>query len=97
MFLFQYFTKNIPILDSFIKNIFNTYVLKRYVWFLHRRSPTQQYFFHLSKKSPPAIMIRSHMEEKQSMFCLLIIWKQANQPIFQSISQLLIKIQSNLL
>ena len=62
-------------LDGFIKNIFNTYVLKRYMWFLLCCFPTQQYFFHLSKKLPPAIVISMHMEEKQSMFCLFIIQK----------------------
>ena len=31
--------------DISIKNTFNTYALKRYVWFLLPHHPTPQYFF----------------------------------------------------
>ena len=49
--LFQYFTYKYVYLDSCddisIKNIFNTYALKRYVWFLLNHPPTPQYVLHL--------------------------------------------------
>ena len=49
-FLFQYFTKN-------IKNIFDTYALKRYAWFSLHHFPTTQLFLHPSKKLLPPIVI----------------------------------------
>ena len=62
--------KNMPIqisIDISIKNIFNTYALKRYQWFLLPHHPTPQLFLYPSKKLLPAVMISSHMEENQSM------------------------------
>ena len=53
-FLFQYFTKKYTYLDTFIKNIFDTSVLKRYDWFSLHHVPTPQYFFNPSKKLLPA-------------------------------------------
>ena len=67
-FFFQYFTKKIYLSRKFIKNIFNTYTLKRYGWFALHHFPTPQYFLHLSKKLLPAVVISLRMEEKQSMY-----------------------------
>ena len=64
---FSLFHKRIH-LDSFIKNIFNTYALKWYVWFWLHHFPTLQYFLHLSKKLLPTNVISLHMEEKQSIY-----------------------------
>ena len=62
--------KKYTYLDSFIKNIFNTYTLKRYGWFSLYHFPTPQHFLHPSKKLLPAVVISLRMEEKQSMYCL---------------------------
>ena len=61
-FLFNVSVKIYPYFDSFIKNICNTYALKRYVWF----SLQQFHFLHPSKKLLPAILISSNMEEKST-------------------------------
>ena len=53
-FLFQYFQKNCTYLDSFIKTYFQNLCLKK----------------HFRKKLLPAIVISSHMDEKQSMYHL---------------------------
>ena len=61
--------KNMPIKTAFdisIKNIFNTYALKRYVWFSLYHYPTPQYFLHPSKKLLTAIVISLHVEVKKS-------------------------------
>ena len=50
------------------KNIVSDYALKRYVWFSLPHFPIQQYFLHPSQKLLPAIVISSHMEEKQPMY-----------------------------
>ena len=93
--LFQYFTYKYVYLgiydDISIKNIFNTYALKRQVWFSLNHPPTPQYVLHLhrhnlilrvfcivsttertepSKNLLPAMVISSHVEEKQSVHCL---------------------------
>ena len=55
-------------LDISIKNIFSTYALKRFVWFLpYWPHPAPQYFLYPSKKTASAIVISSHVKEKQSM------------------------------
>ena len=69
-FFFQYFTKKIYLSRKFIKNILNTYTLKRYGWFALHHFPTPQYFLHPSKKLLPAVVISLRMEEKQSMYRL---------------------------
>ena len=51
-----------------MKNIFNSYGLKRYVWFSLHHFLIPQYFLHPFKKLLPAIVISSHMEEKQEEF-----------------------------
>ena len=65
-FLFNVSVKIYSYLDTFIKNIFNTYALKRYVWFSLQHFPTPHYFLHPSKKLLPAILISSNMEEKST-------------------------------
>ena len=52
-------------LDISINSIFNTYALKRYVWF-HSISSLPHSMFCIC----PAIVISSHMDEKQSMYRL---------------------------
>ena len=49
--------------DSFIKNIFDTYALKRYAWFSLHHFPTSQLFLHPSKKLLPLIVICSSWRE----------------------------------
>ena len=51
-----------------MKNIFNSYGLKRYVWFSLHHFLIPQYFLHLFKKLLLAIVISSHMEEKQDQY-----------------------------
>ena len=51
--LFQYFTYKYVYLGGYddisMKNIFNTYALKRYVWFSLNHPPTPQYVLHLHR------------------------------------------------
>ena len=49
--------KKYTYLDSFIKNIFNTYTLKGMGGFRSIKLPTPQYFLHPSKKLLPAVVI----------------------------------------
>ena len=53
-FLFNVSVKIYPYLDSFIKNICNTYALKRCVWF----SLQHFHFLHPSKKLLPALLLK---------------------------------------
>ena len=50
--------------------IFDNYTLKRCVWFSLHHFPIPQYFLHQSKKLLAAIVISSHIEEKQSTYRL---------------------------